>query len=48
MRDSLAPQYFPLASDASTNEMTGCINKAAVLSSLLTEMRKGIFLRVVK
>ena len=41
MRDSLAPQYSPLASDASTTEMTGCTNKASVLPSLLAEMGKG-------
>ena len=43
MRDSLAPQYSLLASDASTTEMTGCTNKASVLSSLLVEMGKGNF-----
>ena len=41
MKDSLAPQYSPLASDASTTEMTECTNKAVVLSSLLAEMGKG-------
>ena len=41
MRESLAPQYSTLASDASKNEMTGCTNKAAVLYSLLVEMGKG-------
>ena len=41
MRDCLAPQYSPLASDASTTEMTGCTNKASVLPSLLAEMGKG-------
>ena len=41
MRDSLAPQYSPLASDASTTEMTGCTNNASVLPSLLAEMGKG-------
>ena len=38
--DSLAPQYSPLASDASTNEISGCTNKASVLSSLLAETGK--------
>ena len=44
MRDSQAPQYSPLAGDASTTEMTGCTNKASVLSSLLAEMEKAMLI----
>ena len=40
-RDSQGSWFFPLASDTSTTEMTGCTNKALVLSPLVAEMGKG-------
>ena len=41
MRDSLALIRFPLASATSTNEISGCANKTAVLSLLVAEIGKG-------